>query len=271
MGVDIQTLRDFRETIQQDIPKFRVGFKDQSALMKVLGFLARPFNGTFMTSYTTTMGNAVYFPTEVFYEDRPDRTLRILSHEYVHLYDGKEHKLFQPSYLFPQILAVIPLIVFAVLAWPYSWLVLLPFVAYVLSAVFALWSRAAFWVSLVVLLGGVGVLGWLLVGWKLLILLGLILPLIPWPAYWRTKWELRGYAMTVGMIVWTHGSCSPEVVTRVATKFVGPDYFFMSWSRKKIEGALTKSCAEAASGALQKTPPYKAVHDFLSQRNLLRR
>lgn len=271
METSVWTLRDFREVIQKDVPKFTVAFKDQSALMKLLGFLARPFNATFMTSYTTTLGNTVYFPTESFYESYPDKTLRILAHEYVHLYDGQKHWSFGLSYVFPQILAVLPIIAFAVLAWPYSWLVLLPFVAYLLSAVLAIWSRVAFWIALVLLLGGAGVLGWFLVGWKLAVLGGVVLPLIPWPAYWRTKWELRGYSMTVAMIVWTYGEISPEAVSRVASKFVGPDYFCMSWSRSKIEKALTQAGEDAGSGALQTSQPYKAVHDFLYERNLLRR
>ena len=266
--MDIWALQDFRAVIQKDIPKFGVGFKDRSVLMKLLGFLARPFNATFMTSYTTTLGNTVYFPSESFYESQPDRTLRILAHEYVHLYDGREHKLFGLSYLFPQILAILPVIVFAVMAWPFSWLVLLPLVAYVVSAVLAMWSRVAFWIAFVLLLGGIGVLGWWLVGWKLLILLGMILPLIPWPAYWRTKWELRGYSMTVAMIVWTYGHCSPEAVHQVASKFVGADYYFMSWSREKIETTLTQAAEQTA--VFQEVPPYKAVYEFLGQRKLLR-
>jgi hypothetical protein len=268
MGVDQQVLYDFRETIRKDFPKFQVGVKDQSWLMEVCGFLARPFNDTFMTRFTTTLGHTVYFPSDEWYESDPDRAFRVLAHEYVHLFDQKKHWSFQGSYISPQILAVVPLATFMVLAWPWSWLVVMPVVGYLLACLVALWSKPASWVVLAAALIGFGVGAWFLVGWKLGVLLGGLLFLCPWPAPWRTKWELRGYTMNAALAVWS-GRWSEVLRDRSILNFTGPNYFFMCWSGSKIRDALDRGAEKARSGELQRDPPYSTVHDFLRQRHLM--
>lgn len=270
MGIDPQVVQDFRGVIKQDIPKFEVKTKDRSGLMKVMGFLLRPFNAEFMTRFTTTIGNTVYFPSAEWYELNPDRVLRVMAHEYVHLWDNKEHSLFKLSYLFPQILVVLPMIAFMILAWPWSWLVLAPVVVYLLACLIALASRPVSLMFLGLSLIGFGVGAWFLVGWPLFVLLGGLVFLIPWPAPWRTKWELRGYSMNVAFAVW-FGYWSEEMLSRVAPHFTGPNYYFMCWSGSKIRSALTQAAEAAKAGKLQEDHPYKAVHDFLYQRSLLRR
>jgi hypothetical protein len=267
MGADQQTLHDFKEAIRKEIPKFKVGAKDQSWLMKVCGFLAKPFNDKFMTRFTTTMGNTVYFPTEDWFESKPDRSLRILAHEYVHLYDYKKHWWFQVTYIFPQVLALLPAIVFMVLAWPWSWLVLVPAAAYLLTCLIALVSRPVSLAFLAMSLVGFGVGAWFLVGWKLLVLLGGLLFCIPWPAPWRTKWE--GYAMNVAFAVWW-GYWSEKMRDGTVRIFTGPDYFFMCWSGSKIRSALDQAAENTKAGTLEKQEPYAMVRDFLYQRRLLR-
>ena len=270
MPIDLNTLRAFEVAIVKDIPGFKVAFKDKSTFMKLLGFLMRPFNDAFMTQFTTTIGDTVYFPSTEHYVNSPGPRLRTLAHEYVHLWDSKQHSwTFKVSYLFPQVLAVIPLIVFAVLAWPHPWLVLLPFVGYVLGALFAKLSKVVFWVIFGLAVVGTIFLAWLLAGWAVLSLAGLVL-LGPWPAPWRTKWELRGYGMTMALGVWISGSYSTKQLQYLIEQFVGPNYFFMSWSRSKVEEALRLKAALAADDTLQGLPPYKMVHDFLYERSLLR-
>jgi len=271
MIVDQQAVREFEETIRKDIPKFKVAFKDKSWLMKVCGFLTRPFNAEFMTRFTTTMGNTVYFATQEKYGARLDGTLRILAHEYIHLYDNKQHPLtFQPSYIFPQVLALLPALAFMILAWPWSWLVLVPAVAYVLTCLIAMGSRTVSLIFLGLALIGFGVGAWWLVGWKLLVLLGGLLFLIPWPAPWRTKWELRGYSMNVAFAVWW-GYWSDDVRERMVPHFTGPNYFFMCWSGSRVRTALDQAVDKVRTGELAKEKPYKTVHDFLYERRLLGR
>ena len=110
--MDLTILQKFEETIRKDIPDFKIVYKDQSKFMKLLGFLVYPFNPQFMDMFTTTIGNTIYFPTATSYTKSVASSLSILAHEYVHLYDSKPRSLwFKLSYLFPQILVVLPLIV----------------------------------------------------------------------------------------------------------------------------------------------------------------
>lgn len=264
--LDAEALEAFEGVVRRDIPKFKVAFKEESKLMALLGFLAYPFNSLFMERYTTTWGNTVYFATKKRYQDRPDVSFRILAHEYVHLSDSKLHPFtFKLSYMFPQVLVLLPLLAFAVLAWPHSWLVLLPFVSYVLACGAARLTKVLFWVVLVLLLGGTGVLAWWLTGWWALVLLGVPLFAIPWPAYWRTKWELRGYGMNVALAWVLYKAFSPEYLDRIVQQFTGPGYFFMCWSGSKIRASMTGYNLLTKSGDLQNEHPYATVLSFLNE------
>lgn len=258
-------LREFEGLIRQHIPSFEVRFKDESKLMAVLGYLAYPFNPGFSTQYTTTWGKRVYFPSKGFYLGDPARSFRILAHEFVHLIDGKQHPVsFQPSYLFPQLLALLPLIAYAVLAWPHSWIVLLPFVSYAIACAPARVSRVLFWIVLPALLGGMGVLAWWFTGWWAMVLLSTVLFLVPWPAPWRTKWEIRGYGMNVALVWWIYQTLSPQQISSIVPQFTGPSYYFMCWSGSKVRSALAEYQARARSGQLAEESPYSLVLAFLN-------
>lgn len=270
--MDVLVLRELEKTIIKDIPSFKVGFKDESRLMKLLGFLSAPFNPEFMTRFTTTLGTSVYFPTREFYEKDVDHSFRTLTHEYVHLWDKRENKTFDLTYVFPQILALAAFTVFGVLAWPNTWLLAMPILGYVLGAFLATKSRIAFWVVLGVVLLTTGGLAIGLTGWASLALLAGLVCAAPWPAPGRTKWELRGYTMSIAVRIWLGGKYTPEVRENIVKHFVGANYYFMSWRRTAIEKALDDAAKDTASGALQgHSPPYAAIYDFLYQRGLLRR
>ena len=111
---------------------------------------------------------------------------------------------------------------------------------------------------------------WLVAWWRLLGLVAAVACLPPWPAPWRTKWELRGYSMNVAFAVW-FGYWSEEMLSRVTPHFTGPNYYFMCWSGSKIRSALAQAAEAAEADKLQEDHPYRAVHDFLYQRGLLRR
>lgn len=270
--MDVQVLRDLEQTITKDIPKFSVRFKDESPWMKVLGFLSYPFNPKFMTSFSTTLGSTVYFPTRAFYEQNVDRSVRVLTHEYMHLWDKKQHTLFDLSYLFPQILGVIPLLVFGVLAWPHTWLLLVPLVGYMLAAWIARKSQLVCVILLALVMLGTLVGAVWLTRWSSLAFVAGLLCLAPWPSPGRTKWELRGYTMSVAVGLWLYGAFPPDTREAIVRNFIGPNYYFMWWFRSRIDTALDESATLAQALSLQGcSPPYATVYDFLYQHSLLRR
>ena len=121
---------------QTYFPKLQIAYKDTSKLMKVLGILLF-FNKSFMTDYTTTIGNTIYLPNANYPIDHPQEFADVFIHECVHLYDQKRinNLVYQAAYLFPQILApFICLLMFIV-----SWKIILPIVILSLAPIPAPW------------------------------------------------------------------------------------------------------------------------------------
>jgi len=119
---------------QKYFPSLQIKYKNQSAFMKFLGFLLF-FNKSFMTDYTTTIGDTVYIPTENYIKLRPISGAVVFLHELVHLYDHKRigSFWFQLSYMMPQIFALPALLLFLIswkLALPVIILFLLPIPSY---------------------------------------------------------------------------------------------------------------------------------------------
>lgn len=268
--MDIVVLRRLEDRILRDIPGFTVAFKDQSRLMSVLGFLVTPFNPRFMTGFTTTLGKTVYFPTKTGYEQNVADSFKTLSHEYVHLWDGKNW-WFNILYALPQLLALIPFVVFGILAWPHFWILLLPVASYVGAAGVARRSLVGFWVTLglaAILTFGLAI--WL-TGWATLALVTGLLCLAPWPAPGRIKAEVRGYTMTIAVILWLGRTFTPERREHIIQHFVGPGYYFMSWGRAAIEKQIDAAIEQVSSGRVPEGPPFSAVHELLAEHGILRR
>jgi hypothetical protein len=130
MGKDYKKLFfAFWETIVlKDIPDAKIAYKDKSKLMKLLGVLSWVFNRGFMTDFTTVLGNTIYFPTQKWLEANYQTGLRVLTHEYIHLWDKKQAKakwkidVHSLSYVFPQVLVAFSLLAF--LAFFSSWFLL---------------------------------------------------------------------------------------------------------------------------------------------------
>lgn len=116
------SFKDLVTAAQKHFPDLQVKYKDQSPFMKFLG-KALFFNPGFMTSYTTTIGSTVYFPTESFVNERPASAAVVLLHELVHIKDAQKFSkpLFSFLYLTPQILVLLclPLLLL-------SWKIALP-------------------------------------------------------------------------------------------------------------------------------------------------
>lgn len=94
-------------------PDVQVKFKNESTLMKLIGHILF-FNKDFMNTYTTTIGNTVYFPSQEFIQKSPVTSSVIFLHENCHIYDSKRlHTIiFSLGYLFPQILILFSLLSF---------------------------------------------------------------------------------------------------------------------------------------------------------------
>tara|TARA_R100000008_G_C3586673_1_gene172979 strand:- start:2006 stop:2653 length:648 start_codon:yes stop_codon:yes gene_type:complete len=104
----------------------KVAFKNESKLMKLLSVLLF-FNKGFMTSYTTVVGNTVYFPSREWLKTNRDTAARTLCHELVHISDEKNvgSIAFRLSYLFPQWLSLFALTALIVGPWALLFLLFL--------------------------------------------------------------------------------------------------------------------------------------------------
>lgn len=103
--------------IQKHIPGATIKYKNEAkGIEKLIFLIASIFNKRMMTNYVTVLGKGIWFPSKEDFESDPGRAFIVLSHEYVHLLDGKKWGiLFNASYLFPQVL--FPLSIFAVLSF----------------------------------------------------------------------------------------------------------------------------------------------------------
>jgi hypothetical protein len=118
------SFQDLVTAAQKYFPDLDIKYKDQSWLMKFLGKLLF-FNKSFMTSYTTTIGSDVYFPSASFVKVRPVSAAIVLLHELIHVHDAHKYSklVFYFLYLFPQILSILCLPLFLL-----SWKIALPLV-----------------------------------------------------------------------------------------------------------------------------------------------
>jgi hypothetical protein len=119
---------------QKYFPSLQVRYKDRSNFMKFLGTVMF-FNKKFMSSYTINIGNIIYLPNCHFTKSHPVSGSVSFLHELIHLYDQKRlgNIGFRLSYLFPQILSLLSLLLFLVswkIALPIFLLFLLPIPAY---------------------------------------------------------------------------------------------------------------------------------------------
>lgn len=74
--------------------KYRIVKKSDSKLMRLIGWILKPFNKTFMTQYVTTIGSTIYSPWEVIDDG-------LLQHELQHVSDSKKFPvIYELSYIF---------------------------------------------------------------------------------------------------------------------------------------------------------------------------
>lgn len=99
-------------------PKLQIKYKDESWLMKLLSKVFF-FSKGFMTQYTTTIGDTIYYPSQRFVKIHPVTSSVVLLHELVHLHDQKKVSwpVYMLSYLFPQVLMPVSLFLLFLITW----------------------------------------------------------------------------------------------------------------------------------------------------------
>lgn len=108
----------FVSALKTKSPDFKIAFKNESLLMKILRYVLF-FNPSFMNGYVTTIGSTIYFPSKVRFELSPEfSTLMTLAHEYQHVKDAEKYGiLFYLGYLFPLCLLPLALVTFFFFPW----------------------------------------------------------------------------------------------------------------------------------------------------------
>jgi hypothetical protein len=112
------SFQDLVSAAKKYFPNLQIKYKDESRIMRLISKLLI-FNKGFMTEYTTTVGDTIYFPSKTFIKCHPVSSSVILLHELVHLHDQKciGRIAFIFSYLFPQILVPVCLLMLLLVSW----------------------------------------------------------------------------------------------------------------------------------------------------------
>jgi len=97
--------------------------------------------------------------------------------------------------------------------------------------------------QLFVLLGLLAVFAVWFSSWWLMALSALVCAL-PLPAYWRMKWEYRGYTMSMACNAWKHGDVQDSTIDKLVAHFTSGEYYFM-WPfkramKRRLEAAVTQ-------------------------------
>jgi hypothetical protein len=269
--MEVSALKTFEAEIKKAVPGFSVKYKDESFWLKLLGFFSYPFNPTFMTRQATTLAPVVYFPSRTFYETQ-NSSFATLAHEMVHLVDGKKYPFWMKfSYSLPQSLGLIPLIVYAALIPKFSWILGVVFGAYLLGCLLAKKTTVLFWITFVAGILGASVLTVLYTQWYSALFFGGLFLMVPWPSYWRSNWEMRGYTMNLAITYWGMGFLHEVFKKNVLSKFITSRYFFMSWSSTHTRSQLDKAAGKITSGSLQSEHPYSIVYQFMLSQGMVKK
>jgi len=104
--------------------------------------------------------------------------------------------------------------------------------------------------------------------WSPWFLLALILAL-PLPSAGRKRAEMRGYAMSMAVNFWRHGSVMQEQKDHIAVKFTGADYYYPWPFRKPVDAEIEGWLDRISSGAiLDEEPMFKSVYELMREEGL---
>lgn len=267
--MDAGTLKQFEDLVQQEVPGFRLAYKDESRVQALIGFLVSPFNPQYM-SKCSTFSKTVYFPSRRLYAANPNSSFSLLASEFVHVSDAHQDKLYVLKYLCPQILAVVPLVWYATLVGRYTAFLAFAVGGYLLGTLFKRWYKPAFLTYVVFGVLLTLVFSWQYTGVNTLVLAGLIV-VAPWPSPWRVRYELNSYTMNIALVQWLNGSVSELTKEHLVNRFTGPEHYYMCYDRQYVARKLEMNRQQAQAGVLQRLAPFGFVFDFLYWRRQLHR
>jgi hypothetical protein len=95
----------------------------------------------------------------------------------------------------------------------------------------------------------------------------------PWPAKWRTDWELRGYTMSMAVNHWRHGNVQSWQIDGIVKNFTGFDYYRMCPNEGKIRRWLGEALLAIADGTLlqgSEAEPFRDVHELLAAQGVVK-
>ena len=108
-------------------------------------------------------------------------------------------------------------------------------------------------------------IGWFFPWWGNLILgLLAILCLLPWPAPWRMRWEIRGYTMTLAYAYWVRHDNMDDYDKFIKKQFTGWDYYRMWPFDKDIQAKIDKVEDDIRNDRLGE--PFTLAKKFLKER-----
>lgn len=92
-----QDVDELEARLRAELPGFRIAYKDESRLQRVIAGLVRPFNARYLTDYTTVLGSTVWMPSRDWRaRQSPYALVALLRHEAVHLRDMRRFPLIFP-------------------------------------------------------------------------------------------------------------------------------------------------------------------------------
>jgi hypothetical protein len=110
--------------------------------------------------------------------------------------------------------------------------------------------------------------------WSRWFLLSLVflLALAPWPSRGRTRAEMRGYAMSMAMNFWRHGSIDQGTKDYIAVHFTGWSYYRMCPNTRKVQVELDAWAAQISSGEILKgvdKQPFADIYALLQEKGVV--
>jgi hypothetical protein len=266
-------------------PKHQDKFKEEESSSKMLGWLTAPFNPNY-ARYNTTR-----YPDIFWAEGRKREVLsnewrvtKTRAHEAVHMWDRKRMgQIFNLIYASPHLWALVCFLLFAVFGGLFAlmfkwWAGLI-----CLGCLFAglgigyIMPRKRVWFMIWAGLGAVSCLGlaiWF-TRWQTFYLVGAILLMSPvlnylGLAYGRAWAEFRGYAMSLAMNYWRHGSIQDASLDWIVKHFVSGDYYWMLPWKGYVRRKMVAYCDRIKSGDILADPIFKMVYEVILQCHIVK-
>jgi len=100
-------------------------------------------------------------------------------------------------------------------------------------------------------------------------LLGLLIFLLPWPAYWRMLIEFHGYTMSLATYYWNRAYIDDSAISWVCGNFTGGNYYFMWPFKKNLMARLNIVKANVLNKTIVNEPIFLLVQNFYIQNHLM--